>query len=59
MSLKKEVGMSLKTFWALVLTLLPHFCIIFKAIPSASPKLLNLNQDHCQKIYFSGQIFIR
>ena len=31
-----------------------------KAIPSASPKLLNLNQEHpTKKIGFSGQILIK
>ena len=35
-----SVGISHKTFWLLVLTFLPHY---FKAIPSASRKLLNLN----------------
>ena len=31
----------------------------FKFVPSASPKLLNLNQEHRQKNNFSGQILIR
>ena len=30
----------------------------FKAIPSASLKLLNLNHKHRSKIGFSGQIFV-
>ena len=31
----------------------------FKFAPSASPKLLNLNQDHALKKRFSGQILIK
>ena len=32
----------------------------FKAIPSASPKLLSLNQEHpSKKLFSSGQIFIK
>ena len=35
------------------------FHIAFKAIPSASSKLLNINQDYPSKIvFFSGQIHI-
>ena len=32
----------------------------FKFVPSVSPKLLNLNQDHpSKKSHFSGQILIK
>ena len=31
----------------------------FKFVPRASPKLLNLNQDHTSKSGFSGQILIK
>ena len=40
------------TFWLLVLTLLVSLLWNYKTIPSASPKLLNLNQDHVSKKYF-------
>ena len=41
-----------KTFRLLVLTLFSALVYISKAIPSASPKLLNLNQDPPSKKMF-------
>ena len=41
-----DVGISTKNFLTVTLTLLLSW---YKVIPSASPKLLNLNQDHSSK----------
>ena len=38
-----------KNFWLLVLTLLPYLCKVSKLYLSASPKLLDLNQEHPSK----------
>ena len=45
----KRKKLAQKTFWLLVLTLLKDWCKISSFVPSASPKLLNLNQDHPSK----------
>ena len=47
-----KVGISPKNFWLLISTLLTHLCKISRPYVSASPKLLNLNQEHPSKNVF-------
>ena len=47
--ISRNVGLAPKTLGLWVLTLLPQLVWNFKAVPTASSKLLNFNQDHLSK----------
>ena len=56
---KENVGFGPKNFWTFSFNIFSTLMQNFKFVPSASPKLLNLNQDHpSNKSDFSGQILI-
>ena len=54
-----NVGNNPQNFLAFSFNPFATFVQNVKAIPSASPKLLNLNQEHPLKIVFFGQILIK
>ena len=55
-----NVGLSTQNF--LTFSFNPFETLVenFRFVPSATPKSMNLNQDHPSKeVFFSGQIFIK